>query len=105
MHTVCSSRIEQLFYFAEEINMATKEEYELAKCPRCGFETPVEPMTDEEGVLDMVHCAQCGHLYVQTPLGTPGSAQPVLPLSDKRAQRKASMMDKIKQWWQGRPKP
>lgn len=80
--------------------MERKEEYMLDKCPRCGFESPVEHMEDKEGVLEVIHCAMCAHVYIQTPVGPPGTKPTLMTTDDKRRQRNAAVLGKIKKWWQ-----
>jgi hypothetical protein len=84
--------------------MSKDKDFVLEKCPRCGYETPVEPLGNEEGVLEVVVCAQCGNPFIQTPIGPPGSKPSLMPTEDKRQQRKLGVIDKIKQWWQDRRK-
>ena len=84
--------------------MSKNEEFVLEKCPRCGYENPVEPLGNEEGVLEIVVCAQCRHNWVQTPIGPPGSKPTLVPMEDLRQKRNLGVLEKIKEWWQHRGK-
>jgi hypothetical protein len=80
------------------------DDFVLEKCPRCGHETPVEPLGNEEGVLETVVCAQCGNVFIQTPIGPPGSKPSLMPTDDRRQERKQGARAKIKKWWQDHKK-
>lgn len=78
------------------------DEFVLEKCPRCGHEIPVEPLGEEEGVLEIVVCNNCGNNFIQTPLGTGEEKPSLIKIDDRREERNKGTLAKIRQWWKDR---